>query len=856
MTADVVPKSGRRKPSLESKFSISPSSYSATGSEDALRFTRKLSVRRYYRWSFTFLSAFLLILLIAASSVYLGYTYLGNEEGSTEKVFRVSMRILGWDGLKQWLGRRGTDRKGQDEGAELGGGGVGVVLPPHQDNEGKPDEDGLVHSYRDPVHLIDTPHLLRTASRDLRERVNLIFRRSKVRSAFVGSKVVALHGLGDGDLGFHSEIIFDTKWLDNESGEPLNAANVHRILEQELFPPTRVYFANITVDPKSLYVQEEGAQVETTTSAQSREETTMTPEPPRWCEEGKLKYCAVGNGAESVSTLISYPNVFNHKSIAEVMQDLITFRETVDSECHPLAHFFFCSLLQPPCWEVEQTTEIGEASSSVEKGPVLPLPCRSFCEELSSACGDRIPPKLWSKVNCQSYPENGTCIQRPGCVAELSGRSLSHLLCDGLPDCQDRADETLEKCSSSCSSKQDVFHCDEGDQGGMAKCVEKHKRCDGVEDCARGGDEKGCVFFKSETSETSGGPAEVMVIHHGELYTICGDEETSSLSQNTSNEEIASWVCNKLHQGDVRSLKLSLSSSKHFLRPTAGLSSFVPTSCPSGRTLHLKCHRRECGLQPMLIGHDNQLRGKDSIMTAAAALPGDWPWQAVLLKDGRHVCDATLVSPHWILTAASCFDGFRPPTLSWMVRLGALRPTGSQHPWLQETSLVGMVTSPVGGLALGRLTNPIKSDNYIGVACLPELADNTQKGGHVSLSWGVKGDRLEPINLNLVPCSNSSSEFSRTVCAEEVYSDSKKSCSAMQLPGAPLLQQTIHLDDSQQMLPKWTVLGVETGRIATSNGVACGKLEFEGIKGSLDWIRHTIEGISQASADSSSGGRR
>ncbi|XP_071453511.1 atrial natriuretic peptide-converting enzyme [Hetaerina americana] len=851
MTAD-GPKNGRRKPSLESKFSISPSSYSATGSEDALRFTRKLSVRRYYRWSFTFLSAFLLILLIAASSVYLGYTYLGPEDGSTEKVFRVSMRILGWDGLKRWMGRRGTATGGNQEDGRSLGGGVGVVLAPPHDGESKLDGEGLVHSYKDPVQLIDTPHLLRTASRDLRERVNLIFRRSKMRSAFVGSKVIALHGLGDGDLAFHSELIFDSKWLDNESEQPLNAANVHHILEQELFSYSRVYFANITVDPKSLYVQEEGAPAETTTSAQSREETTMTPEPPRWCEEGKLKYCAVGAGSDISSTLISYPNVFNHKSIQEVMQDLITFRETVDSECHPLAHSFFCSLLQPPCWEVEQTTEMGEGSQFEGKGPPLPPPCQSFCEELSSACGDRIPARLWSKVNCKSYPKNGTCIPRPGCVAELSGRSLGHLLCDGLPDCKDRADEMLEQCSSTCSSEQNAFHCDEGDQENRIKCIKKHQRCDGVEDCGRGGDEKGCVFFKSDTSEISGGAAEVMVIHHGEVYSICGDEDTASISQNASNEEIASWVCNKLQLGEVRSLKLSSSSSQHFLRPTPGISSFVPTSCPSGRTLHLKCHRRACGLRPMLKGNGPVLGENDISIAAMAALPGDWPWEAVLLKEGLHVCDATLVSPHWILTAASCFDGFRPPTLSWMVRLGALRPTGSQHPWLQETSLVGMVTSPTGSLALGRLTNPIISDNYIGTACLPELMINSQRGLHVSLTWGAKGDRLEPINLNLTSCTNASSDPSRMICAEEFYIDSKKSCTGMQLPGAPLLYRNIHADDSQ---PKWTVVGVETGRTGSS-GVHCGKLEFEAVKGSLDWIRHTIEGISQAGEDSSpSGGR-
>lgn len=37
---------------------------------------------------------------------------------------------------------------------------------------------------------------------------------------------------------------------------------------------------------------------------------------------------------------------------------------------------------------------------------------------------------------------------------------------------------------------------------------------------------------------------------------------------------------------------------------------------------------------------------------------GDWPWHAALLKEGVHVCDATVVHPQWLLTSASCFQGY------------------------------------------------------------------------------------------------------------------------------------------------------------------------------------------------------
>lgn len=61
--------------------------------------------------------------------------------------------------------------------------------------------------------------------------------------------------------------------------------------------------------------------------------------------------------------------------------------------------------------------------------------------------------------------------------------------------------------------------------------------------------------------------------------------------------------------------------------------------------------RAECGAQ--------SLRGSTGIQgLGKMAAHGDWPWHATLYKDGVHVCDATLVSAEWLLTTASCFQGY------------------------------------------------------------------------------------------------------------------------------------------------------------------------------------------------------
>ena len=57
----------------------------------------------------------------------------------------------------------------------------------------------------------------------------------------------------------------------------------------------------------------------------------------------------------------------------------------------------------------------------------------------------------------------------------------------------------------------------------------------------------------------------------------------------------------------------------------------------------------ECGLAP----GQGPLRQDRSAPAAAA----DFPWQARLLRAGRHLCDATLIDNQWLVSAAACFQG-------------------------------------------------------------------------------------------------------------------------------------------------------------------------------------------------------
>eukprot|EP00794_Sanderia_malayensis_P015873 gene15873-17472_t len=45
------------------------------------------------------------------------------------------------------------------------------------------------------------------------------------------------------------------------------------------------------------------------------------------------------------------------------------------------------------------------------------------------------------------------------------------------------------------------------------------------------------------------------------------------------------------------------------------------------------------------------------VIAGTTATKGSWPWQILMLFNGRTMCGGSIVAPNWIVTAAHCVSG-------------------------------------------------------------------------------------------------------------------------------------------------------------------------------------------------------
>ncbi|EFN61099.1 Atrial natriuretic peptide-converting enzyme, partial [Camponotus floridanus] len=659
----------------------------------------------------------------------------------------------------------------------------------------------------------------RIRSREYRDRFNLIFRRSWLKLSFLTADVLALDGMEGRDLVVHFDIRFDPRY------QTITTGNIVDILSRELNPETSRYLANLTIETKSLDVQESlkalNAQISPQSTVSTLPPTTEAP-PPRKCNKLDLPYCK-----HLSYNISSYPNVLGHRSLADVEEDVIAFRELVDAECYPLAYDFICQVLQPAC-QLSHPEDL------------LQLPCRSFCREFWNGCGNRLSEKIKRALDCSNFPEYvgpGSCRPKPGCVQTLQSKALSPRICDGVIDCPDLSDE------KNCAYCRDGYmHCGVG-----RSCIPHTKRCDGKVDCPNGSDEKDCLLLapsvhvlKSQSWSTPH-----VAKYNKEGYVVFNEKDTigklctANLNATLPETEMdnvlqtaASSLCTLLTYTGVALVEIRIDDEEdvpyvYMEDPSAPEITFVRAPCPSKEVLYVRCSDLECGIQPLRANIDTQSLNK-------IAEPGDWPWHVALFKEGVHVCDATLVADNWLLTTAYCFQG--QPKAEWLAKLGVVR-LSSTSPWQQERRIVGMIKSPVEGTTvLVKLDRPVTTfSDFVRPVCLPSSEDSPNNTSQCNtLGWARNRDLLQRVQLKhsaMEKCENISIPSVNSVCTEQAYS--MDDCNEEELAGSPMLCLQ---GDSR----RWTLTGIGNWRIACSkDGIERPRL-YDKISSHIDWIKSTI----------------